>query len=584
MKIKSIPRVTAAIALLFLCSTIRADENALREQVSVFVDELAAVPGVGVDRTAAVAAIQTLSPEQLQKIQAAASALPNWQTLPNVVAEVDEARRTHDQQVAARFLAAGGAEGAALVSDEENLEYFRADFLFLLDQLDRFSPMMRPEFGARVALLRKTVRSMPAQALPGLRKAYEERAADLIIGGSGNSQRAARSDAWRPVTNGCGGCGAADLACWISKAGCLVDEVDKLVGQLEDLQDDVANFFTSFFANTATAATQLAQLPSKIVSSFNDVVFQINAFVNDQFRAVTSALPTTVAGAIAYVGVDWNHVNWSQIAGSIPTIAPPCPQQAVDVAAEACDRGADALTQLVYELSPDDGLSLAFKLGVAMAHYPLAYLCQCKDIQDAIAFADEEQAHRELTGAHLDLRLSTRATEASVNALRTSVRSLDSDVAKVEAKLDTIGATTSRIDANAARIESTVARIESNVDRTEATSNETEQKIDVLIDGNTEQQDVVADFTTLMKRLSIEENLLHSRPDAMSLFQLPSAFGGDLETVALIAADTIRMNLAAAQNIFGAERELQRGDALRRAGDFVKAYEAYRSAYTEAIK
>ena len=52
----------------------------------------------------------------------------------------------------------------------------------------------------------------------------------------------------------------------------------------------------------------------------------------------------------------------------------------------------------------------------------------------------------------------------------------------------------------------------------------------------------------------------------------------------LIVADTIRMHLAAAQNIFGAERELQRGDALRLAGDFVKAYEAYRSAYTEAIK
>ena len=91
-----------------------------------------------------------------------------------------------------------------------------------------------------------------------------------------------------------------------------------------------------------------------------------------------------------------------------------------------------------------ESVLIGFKTGVALVHYPLAYLCQCRDIQEALDFAEAEKVHRDLTGQRLNLQLSTRASQASVDVLRASVAALDSDVAKVEAKLDTLGATTAR--------------------------------------------------------------------------------------------------------------------------------------------
>ncbi|HEY0590242.1 MAG TPA: hypothetical protein VGF40_00630, partial [Thermoanaerobaculia bacterium] len=162
---------------------------------------------------------------------------------------------------------------------------------------------------------------------------------------------------------------------------------------------------------------------------------------------------------------------------------------------------------------------------------------------------------------------------------------------RTEALADAIQATTDetegildRAQGTANNIDGIVASNRSTTATTQETANRVDGKLHALLAGNEDQYEFLSGFRDLMTRLEIEQNLLGNAPDAIALFQLPSAFGGLLETVSLVVADTIQMNVNANQTIFGALRELQRADALRSAGDFVKAFEAYRSAYTEAVK
>ncbi|MGK2857663.1 MAG: hypothetical protein ACSLFQ_10705, partial [Thermoanaerobaculia bacterium] len=466
-----------------------------------------------------------------------------------------------------------GDSGFAPKTTERDLEYFREDFLFLLDRIAIFAPLMGEESVAGIAELRNNVANLPAEMLPQLKEAFDRQAAEMAagIGSPFGGDLTPGIPTLGPggfigVQGHCGDCGKLELDCWIAAAGCFLNE-------LNDTLASIASFFTNFFTNTIPGLiNDIVALPGKVLEKLTAVFNSIANFVTDKLNALIGLIPDSLDDVLAYLGIDWNNINWATIAGSIPTIGPPCSQlqEAVDIAADVCDRGGDALSGLLFELMPDDGLSFAFKAGVAVIHLPLTFLCQCADIQEAVAYADDQAAHRLLTSTRLDLQLSTRATQSSVNTLSLSLLDLDNDVAKVEGKLDVI--------------QGTVDRIETNIDRTEATTDRMHTKVDALTAGNSGQQEWLGDFSTLMTRLNIEQNLLEKKPNAISLFQLPTAFDGLLDTVALIAADTIQMNLDANQSIFGAERELQRGDQLRLAGDFAKAYEAYRSAYFEAVK
>jgi len=561
----------------------------LRCELTQFVSELSAVPATNIAPAEANQKVEALSSGDLERIDTILSTLPNWQRLPSVMVALGSADDAHSRAVLERVLQTGGEPLPGPDGKAQDLENFRTDFLFLIDQLGRFAPVLGGDFGDRVAKVRAKIVAMPAAALPALRDAYEKAAprwqASLVTTGAAQGLMvSAEVQHLKPVSLCDTDCGI-DVGCWVDAVGCLIDSVGDLANQVAGYVANIANLVNTFFNTTLpNLFNQIAALPGQVASFFTQVFNNISSFVTTQFNNLVNLLPHSVNQVLSYLGIDWNNVNWSTIASSIPTIAPPCPQQAVDIAADICDRGGDAITGLLYGLAPDDGLSFVFKAGLALIHYPLMYLCQCKDIQDAIQTADDEAAHRAWTQTHLDLQLSTRATQASVDLLNVSLTQLNGDVAHAEAKLDVLGATTDRIESNVNQIESTTGRIETNVNHIEATTNRTETKIDALTQGNTNQQGFVADFSKLMQRVNIENNLLANNPDTISQFELPTTFGGMLDTVGLITADTIHMNLLAGQNIYGAEREISRGDALRLAGDFVKAYEAYRSAYGEAVK
>lgn len=552
--------LTASSAFGFI-----TDQSERRTELDQFMSELARVDLFGLQEVEAQAAVATLSDEEVTALHQGLARFGQWQDLPVIAARLDENRRAFERERLARELSESG-----LAPDEaRRLENFRSDFLFFIDQLSLFAPMLPDEHQEELTRLRSGLERMPLKAVAALEQEFLSRHLELQLALAGQGfekhHHGAGSGVLSPQhTPSCDDDCGIDVGCWVDAVGCFISAVGHVAGHAAALAADIATFVGTFFTTTIpNLVSDIAKIATDVPKFFVGVFDSIANFVTNQFNAIVNLLPTSVNDVLAYLGIDWNNVNWNTIAGSIPTITPPCPQAAVDVAANICDRGGDALTGLLFDLAPGDGVSWAFKLGVAVVHYPLSYLCQCNDIAEAIKFADAQDTHRALTAKQLDLKLSTRATQVSVDALSSSLADLDGDVVMVEAKIDAI---------------------ESTVDTTEATTDRMHVKVDDLTQGNLDQQDFLSDFDTLMKRIHIENNALQNKPDAISLFQLPSAFGGMLETVAMVVADTIQMHVAAGEFTFQASKFLQKGDALRAAGDFAGAFEAYRQAYSEAVK
>jgi hypothetical protein len=565
----------ALFALLVLSLTASSafgfttDQREKRAELDQFMSELARIDSFGLQEAEAHAAVATMSDENVTALHQGLDRFGPWQELPVIAAGLDQNRRAFERERLARELSESG-----LPFDEaRRLENFRSDFLFFIDQLSLFASLLPDEHQRDLSRVRSGIERMPPEAVAVLEQEFLSRHLELQLALTGQGfekhshgeglHAGSGIPSLQHIPSCDDDCGI-DVVCWVDAVACYISAVGHVAGHAAALASDIATFVGTFFTTTIpNLVSDIAKIATDVSNFFVGVFNDVASFVTTQFNAIVNLLPTSVNDVLAHLGIDWNNVNWNTIAGAIPTITPPCPQEAVEVAANICDRGGDALTGLLFDLAPSDGVSWAFKVAVAVVHYPLSYLCQCNDIAAAIAFADAQEAHRALTAQHLDLKLSTRATQVSVDALTVSLADLDGDVAKVEAKIDAI---------------------ESTVDKTESTTDRMHVKVDDLTLGNLDQQEFLSDFDTLMKRIHIENNALQNKPDAISLFQLPSVFGGMLETVATVVADTIQMHVAAGQFTFQASRFLQQGDALSAVGDFVGAFEAYRQAYSEAVK
>ena len=85
-------------------------------------------------------------------------------------------------------------------------------------------------------------------------------------------------------------------------------------------------------------------------------------------------------------------------------------------------------------------------------------------------------------------------------------------------------------------------------------------------------------------RLAVEENLLGTGNDRIALFQMPAVFGGVLEIVREIVADTITIVEMTGDNVSKALADLDRGDDAYNAADYKRAYFWYRAAYQAATQ
>jgi hypothetical protein len=84
--------------------------------------------------------------------------------------------------------------------------------------------------------------------------------------------------------------------------------------------------------------------------------------------------------------------------------------------------------------------------------------------------------------------------------------------------------------------------------------------------------------SALMLRVQIERELADST-SAMPVFYLPELFGGLLETVRGIVEQNIVQHQAAGIMTLKAWDQLSRGDAARVAGDYLTSYSWYQAAY-----
>jgi len=82
----------------------------------------------------------------------------------------------------------------------------------------------------------------------------------------------------------------------------------------------------------------------------------------------------------------------------------------------------------------------------------------------------------------------------------------------------------------------------------------------------------------LVLRTQIERGLADDGP-VLSVFYLPETFGGLLDLVREIVADSITQNLAAGRDVQNAARFLERGDAAKTESQFRQAYDLYQIAY-----
>lgn len=535
------------------------------DRLEQFVAGFEGLPGWDAQRVQTLReTMAALTPEQRSEFESRLDELDSWEQLPKVMAEFErgfEQRRT--TQIERIIEDSTSTVGP---SEQVQLRRFRDDLVFLLDQLALFSPFMEASFGADIERLRREVLQVPDAALPSLLESWQKRTSSSrqIIANSMAPPRVIQAD-------GCkGGCGI-DVDCWIDYVDCLIDEISSLADRVANLANQVAGyvqqiatFTTDFFNEIGAVFSQIGALPGQIEAFFTSMFGDIRSFFVGLFDQLIAMVPTTPAEALALIesgtGVDFSSTAWiTSILNQVPKLEPPCPSADTSIpalgkvgtkqAAFLCERKLEWLTGMLYDIAPSDTYFVPVKLTAAAAYYPINYLCLCVESEAAIAFADAQTAHRTLTEANLDLTLSSRSTQLSVDALNAGLADVTNDVAAVETKLDIL-----------------------------------EAKLDTLQSNQGDQDQFVRAFRDLLERIEIEYNLLESRPDAVGSFQMPAAFGGLLEKVRGAVSDSIRMSLEAGQNVFGAERELARGDAFLSTGEFLKAFEAYRSAYTEATR
>jgi len=531
---------------LSLAAATPAGSGELRSALTALVD--AAYPDV--DRHQAAARVEQvlakLDGEQQAIVADALGQLASLEALPKVITASRASYR--------------GPAASAVVGADVDLEDFRSQFLSLLGRFYELSTMLDdPAWGDRLIEIEDLVHSLPPEALPLLYDRYVEaapvwREAFLHPEGAASSAAKAQFAACREDCDGDGNdsdsCGV-DPFCW----GCRLDEAFCDLGQYAT---QISNFVSDFFDDVADVFTDIAALPAQIGDFFVGLVTSVEEALTSLVDDLVAAFPSSPQEALALLGLD--DASWaSNVLASVPLIDLPCPAIGTEVpgigtmgsiqAEYTCKRGIDWVAAMLYDVVPDDIYDIPAKAIATAVYYPINYFCLCVEAQSNIAFFGDQAAHRDLVEAKLDAVMGTRSSQNSVNTLNASLIDLDGDVAVVEAKLDVL-----------------------------------EVKLDGLQVSQNGNSDALDLFRELVVRLNIEEHLLEHPDDVILLFQRPAAMGGYLETVRDIVAETIQMNTAAGQRVYGALAELNDGDIRFADGDWAGAFDSYRRAYEQAVK
>jgi hypothetical protein len=526
-----------------------SDTECYRAELDNFVKQFESAPQVvQSDVDEARFAIASADADSLELMYRSLSANPNWRALPAVMASVAQGQQDWQRQELARILSESLTPPVA--SEQEDPELTRGSLLQVVDQMRRFAPIVTdPSYEANLASLEERIKTMDAAMIPRAREIFAARTGEF------RQKLSAMTESSQPF-----GSMVRSEGPIASMAFCDDFCEDDPTGICDDICEGIAsainavtNAFVSFISGPITdIINKIVSIGTTIANTFTGLFDRVKLFFTEALDALIALIPASpgdVFNAIIPAAAKGVEALKSAIA-SVPQIPELCPPDNVlAIAEDVCGRGGDEVTGLLVKLAPGDTVGVAAKIPLVLLDAGLRYLCLCADHKSAQEFDDAQADHRDLTEDNLDQKLSILATQANVTILNASLATLDGDVAAVEGKLDSLGQDVGDITAT-------------------------------LLDDKV----FIESFKKLMTRINIEENLLENKPNAVSLFQLPENYGGMLGLVRSIAWDTFHMNESAGQPTNGAFRELGRGDSYFTAGSFAAAYEAYRSAYTEAVK
>lgn len=252
--------------------------------------------------------------------------------------------------------------------------------------------------------------------------------------------------------------------------------------------------------------------------------------------------------------------------------------------AKAAEIAADA----VMEGFPTDGLTIAARIAPIAVKAAAAGVVLSLETLNGIldnCLGDEFEAG---VNAKLDDTVTSRASQTSVNEIKAGVTALQGSADETKAIVTAIKMTVDdRLDVKVSSRAS-----QASVNTLQTTANIINNKVDILtnkVDVLTGKVDTLTAkldaFQAQTVRFFIETNLLQEPRYNLAQLQTPQAKGGLLEQVRAIAADTIQkmknsgLPVTPGSSVTLAEQSLAIGDQLFNSGAFKDAYSFYRQAY-----
>jgi hypothetical protein len=231
--------------------------------------------------------------------------------------------------------------------------------------------------------------------------------------------------------------------------------------------------------------------------------------------------------------------------------------------------------EVAHEAIPDDVLTAALQVPAAIAWGVAAGTALTLEGLNAVEAECLDAKLEDFTRTQLDVKVSTRASQASVDAFTQTLNNLST---LVNSRLDvavSTRATQSSLDTFHNEFTSNSTTVNSKLDGITSSLDAAHDKLDSLTV-------VVEDQGELALRMQIESDLSEPGNHPVALFEVPASQGGYLDLTREIVVDTIAKMRAAGQGVGGADAQLAAGDAARAAGDFKGAYTEYGKAYRSA--
>ncbi|HEY0590243.1 MAG TPA: hypothetical protein VGF40_00635 [Thermoanaerobaculia bacterium] len=533
----------------------------------------------------AEASIAALTDEELRAMEAQLTKVPYWRELPQMLAS------------AASAAAPAGPVPAPMAQEE--MDRITREALLAMVATFKNVPRdwMSSRYWERVAAVEAAIHGADSDQLRTLGAGFRDRA-----------------PGWQAV---------------IANGGKAPGE-----GTVGALSHCSSSFPDVVWCNINHVVAELGSVLSQIPQFASSAVDAVKAGVLKIFSDLASSIPT----AASLASTLFSNIDWNQVASTIgDNLRLPCPSDGTvipgfgptgEVATAVNFAGSVGfLGNAIAAVTPGDILtSVNAQMITQILNFPVQWLSHCLQTAYDEKYETAQEAHRDLVGANLDVKASTRASQASVDGAQGQTNELLGDSVTLDGMVDALNATSSAIEGKTQESIATTGRLEITSSRLEAKSGDIdvdtrrvrgkakgldasatdiradseellgkaqaleafERHIESDVDKLRIQQNQAGDFLGDMKahylRMLIESDLVRQANSRISLFQLPGSAGGLIETVQAIVKNALAQKAAAGINTKKAAGDYASAVAEMQRGNYKGAYTFFRSAYQSAVQ